>query len=124
MIVRSTLEAGADGTPALQLECRYPSLFSSTVPCLSLSPLMRRLVNLDAEADEYTDNQLITSLYLLSSTTLFGALPLPLSLPAEHPSVAELTGWCESRAALEFSRREGVKGGARVVLDILKGQAR
>jgi hypothetical protein len=36
-------------------------------------------------------------------------------------STAELTTWCENRAALEFSRREGVKGAGKVVLDILRG---
>jgi hypothetical protein len=36
-------------------------------------------------------------------------------------STAELTTWCENRAALEFSRREGVKGAGKAVLDILRG---
>jgi hypothetical protein len=33
-----------------------------------------------------------------------------------------LIAWCESRAGLEFSRREGVRNGSKVVLDILKAR--
>jgi hypothetical protein len=36
--------------------------------------------------------------------------------------VEELIKVLENRAALEFSRREGVRAGAKVVLDILKGR--
>jgi hypothetical protein len=83
------------------------------------------------------DQSLIQSIYQLSISTSFGALPLPLPLslsldtatatptdPASAPAIdtASLVSWCETRAALEFSRREGVRAGGKVVLDILKGR--
>ena len=63
----------------------------------------------------------------------FGALPVPLSLAmpdsqaataetaAQRPSptVTHLADWSEQRAALEFSKREGVRGSAKSVLDIV-----
>lgn len=35
-------------------------------------------------------------------------------------SVVELISWAEARAERDFGQREGVKEGARVVLDALK----
>ena len=32
----------------------------------------------------------------------------------------DITAWAERRAELEFARKEGVKNGAKVVLDALK----
>jgi hypothetical protein len=37
------------------------------------------------------------------------------------PGMTDLSRWSEERAALEFSRREGVRMGSRAVLDVLKG---
>jgi hypothetical protein len=37
------------------------------------------------------------------------------------PAMSDLSRWAEERAALEFSRREGVRLGSRAVLDVLKG---
>ncbi|GFZ42936.1 hypothetical protein JCM24511_00654 [Saitozyma sp. JCM 24511] len=40
------------------------------------------------------------------------------------PGMSDLSRWAEERAALEFSRREGVRLGSRAVLDVLKGSGR
>jgi len=83
-------------------------------------------------------HQLLQAVTLLSTTHLFGALPLPLSTTststsstttnanpgsegeAALPSIVELTTWAESRAAIEFGRREGVRGASRAVFDVLR----
>jgi len=82
-------------------------------------------------ADISIDVQLLNSLITLSTSSLLGALPVPLSTALQSstnsrdsPSVAELTIWEENRAGLEFSRREAVRASGRAVLDVMRGSGR
>ncbi|KAK4688795.1 hypothetical protein P7C73_g1315, partial [Tremellales sp. Uapishka_1] len=62
--------------------------------------------------------QTIQALIPLSTTNLFGGLPVPLSTTITQ---TELVEWVEARASLEFTRKEAVRAASRSVLDILKG---
>lgn len=77
------------------------------------------------------DTQILETLIAVSTSTLTGSLPCPLTaaLPLEtNPStnthaqskLQDLTTWAEGRAGLEFSRREGVRAAAKGVGDVLR----
>jgi hypothetical protein len=73
-----------------------------------------------------TDTQMLHSLIAISTSSLTGALPIPLSaaLPSNLSStplkMQDLTVWAEERAGLEFSRRESVRAAAKGVEDVLR----
>lgn len=135
--------------PSLSSECFFITIHPTPLLYYPLTCIVKVQERAMVEYELMSlDSQIINSLYQLSQSTSFGALPLPLPLSLSHPSSdptnpsdpssssstvpsnnndgissEDLTKWCETRAALEFSRREGMKGGSKAILDILGGQA-
>jgi hypothetical protein len=126
---REGMQLGLEGLPRLQggagrYECddwltgRHECFISNVSCFLRIGFHQRSCV---------PDVQLLHSLIPLATSSLLGALPVPLSpapLSQSSPSMTELASWAEERAGLEFGRREAVRASSRAVLDVLKGSGR